>query len=53
MADRRGVRLFGFYPQWSIHQRGYLVRDVSAVADRLTHLGYAFGDLDEIGRAHV
>ncbi|CAM05725.1 chitinase [Saccharopolyspora erythraea NRRL 2338] len=51
MADRRGVRLFGFYPQWSIHQRGYLVRDVSAVADRLTHLGYAFGDLDASGEA--
>ncbi|MFC7327769.1 glycoside hydrolase family 18 protein [Marinactinospora rubrisoli] len=46
------MRFVGYFPQWGIYDRHYFVRDVhsSGQAARLTHLTYAFGELDESGR---
>ena len=45
------MRIIGYFPQWGIYDRRYLLRDVhsSGQAAKLTHLTYAFGELDEKG----
>ncbi|GAB3208007.1 glycoside hydrolase family 18 protein [Marinactinospora thermotolerans] len=46
------MRIVGYFPQWGIYDRHYFPRDVhaSGQAAKLTHLIYAFGELDERGR---
>jgi chitinase len=48
-ADKRVV---GYYTQWSIYGRNFVVRDLvnNGTAAKLTHLNYAFGFLDEQGK---
>ncbi|PSK97468.1 chitinase [Murinocardiopsis flavida] len=48
-GNRRSI---GYFPQWAIYDRNYLPRDVhtSGQAASLTHLMYAFGELDAGGR---
>lgn len=45
------MRIVGYFPQWSIYDRRYFPRDIhsSGQAAKLTHLTYAFGELDESG----
>ena len=45
------MRIIGYFPQWGIYDRHYFLRDVhsSGQAAKLTHLTYAFGELDEKG----
>ncbi|TDQ53597.1 glycoside hydrolase family 18 protein [Actinorugispora endophytica] len=45
------MRIVGYFPQWGIYDRRYFLRDVhsSGQAAKLTHLTYAFGELDEDG----
>src|SRR4051812_38330882 len=40
-------RIVGYFVQWGIYKRNYLVKNVSVSgsAERLTHLNYAFGDV--------
>ncbi|GAA3750852.1 chitinase [Spinactinospora alkalitolerans] len=46
------MRVVGYFPQWGIYDRRYLLRDVhaSGQAAKLTHLTYAFGELDARGQ---
>ncbi len=37
-------RIVGYYPQWAIYGRNYLVTDIPA--DRLTHINYAFANIN-------
>ncbi|HEU5472344.1 MAG TPA: glycoside hydrolase family 18 protein [Actinophytocola sp.] len=48
---RRDARTVGYYTQWSIYGRNFVVRDLisNGSAPKLTHLNYAFGFLDEQG----
>ncbi|WP_026426000.1 glycoside hydrolase family 18 protein [Actinokineospora inagensis] len=48
---RDQVRTVGYFTQWGIYGRNFTVRDLvtSGTAERLTHLNYAFGFLDEQG----
>ena len=45
-------RQVGYFTQWGAEDEGYLVRDLvdTGQAERLTHLNYAFVNLDEDGR---
>ncbi|GLU46686.1 glycoside hydrolase family 18 protein [Nocardiopsis ansamitocini] len=45
------MRIVGYFPQWGIYDRHYFLRDVhsSGQAAKLTHLTYAFGELDPSG----
>ncbi|GGS47421.1 glycoside hydrolase family 18 protein [Actinokineospora fastidiosa] len=47
-----GDRVVGYYTQWSGYGRNFLISDLvkNGTAQRLTHLNYAFGFLDEQGR---
>lgn len=42
----------GYFTQWGIYARGYLVRNVetSGAASKLTHINYAFGNVGSDGR---
>ncbi|MFB9801954.1 cellulose binding domain-containing protein, partial [Streptomonospora salina] len=48
-------RQVGYFTQWGAADRGYLVEDLvdSGQAERLTHLNYAFANLDENGRCFM
>ncbi|GAA1783635.1 glycosyl hydrolase family 18 protein [Streptomonospora arabica] len=48
-------RQVGYFTQWGAADRGYLVEDLvaSGQAERLTHLNYAFANLDEDGRCFM
>lgn len=47
-----GQRTIGYFTQWGIYARDYLVQDVqlSGQASDLTHIHYAFGNVNEQGR---
>lgn len=49
-----GSLVVGYFTDWGIYDRGYLVRDIetSGSADHLTHILYAFGNVDG-GRCKV
>lgn len=53
-ADTHGnkSRMVGYFTQWGIYGRNFVVRDVVAngSAGKLTHLNYAFGFLDAQGK---
>lgn len=42
-------RIIGYFAQWGIYQRGYLVKniDTSGSAAKLTHINYAFGNIKD------
>ncbi len=42
-----GKRIVGYFVQWGIYKRNYLVKnvDTSGSAERMTHLNYAFADV--------
>ncbi|WP_432799674.1 glycosyl hydrolase family 18 protein [Poriferisphaera sp. WC338] len=44
-------RVVGYFPEWGIYQRGYDIADVPA--DNLTHLIYAFADVNAQGGVEV
>ncbi|SDX84883.1 chitinase [Saccharopolyspora shandongensis] len=46
------ARKVGYFTQWSIYDRNYFVKnlDTSGAAGQLTHLNYAFGNLDAGGK---
>lgn len=48
-------RQVGYFTQWGAADRGYLVEDLveSGQAERLTHLNYAFANLNEDGRCFM
>jgi chitinase len=50
--DTAAGRHVGYFTQWGIYDRGYLVKNVvdSGQIDHLTHLNYAFGNTNEQGQ---
>ncbi|WP_067971864.1 glycoside hydrolase family 18 protein [Nocardiopsis trehalosi] len=48
-------RQVGYFTQWGPEDRGFTVKDLadSGTAERLTHLNYAFGNLDEDGECFM
>jgi len=50
-----GMKTIGYFAQWGIYERSYFVRNVhtSGQADDLTHIHYAFGNVNEQGRCFV
>lgn len=44
-----------YFTQWGVEERGYRVRDIvdDGSADQLTHINYAFGNIDEDGRCFL
>lgn len=51
-AAKQAPRKVGYFTQWSIYQRQYYVKnlDTSGTAEKLTHINYAFANLDASGR---
>jgi chitinase len=51
-ADRPALREVGYFTQWGIYGRQYYVKDIdtSGQASRLTHINYAFANVNEQGR---
>nr|WP_042197030.1 glycoside hydrolase family 18 chitinase [Kibdelosporangium sp. MJ126-NF4]CEL22702.1 Chitinase [Kibdelosporangium sp. MJ126-NF4]CTQ89842.1 Chitinase (EC 3.2.1.14) [Kibdelosporangium sp. MJ126-NF4] len=47
-----GQRKVGYFTQWGIYDRAYYIKnlDTSGSAAKLTHINYAFGNLDSGGR---
>ncbi|WP_019855474.1 glycoside hydrolase family 18 protein [Actinopolyspora mortivallis] len=47
-----GGRKVGYFTQWSIYDRQFYVKDLvtSGTAEKLTHINYAFGNLDSSGQ---
>ncbi|MDA2804519.1 glycosyl hydrolase family 18 protein [Nocardiopsis suaedae] len=47
-----GGKRVGYFTQWGIYDRGYLVKnvDTSGTADRLTHINYAFANINANGQ---
>jgi len=47
-----GGHRVGYFTQWGIYDRGYLVKNVetSGTAERLTHLNYAFANINANGQ---
>jgi chitinase len=41
-------RIVGYFVQWGIYKRNYLVKnvDTSGSAERMTHINYAFADVN-------
>ena len=50
--DRNKPRTVGYFTQWGIYGRQFYVKnlDTSGAAAKLTHLNYAFANVDEQGR---
>lgn len=48
-------RMVGYFTQWGIYGRDFLIRDVkeSGMAERLTHINYAFGNVSEDGECFI
>jgi chitinase len=46
------ARKVGYFAQWGIYQRNFKVKDVdqTGMASKLTHINYAFGNVNEQGR---
>ncbi|MET7279097.1 glycoside hydrolase family 18 protein [Kribbella sp. NPDC005582] len=53
-AHGRSQRVVGYYTQWSGYDRNFLVSDLvkNGSAERLTHINYAFGFVDEQGNCY-
>ncbi|MBA8826854.1 chitinase [Saccharopolyspora lacisalsi] len=51
-ASQAGARKVGYFTQWSIYDRDYFVKniDTSGSAAELTHINYAFANLDASGQ---
>ncbi|NYH79313.1 chitinase [Actinopolyspora biskrensis] len=51
-AAQSGSRKVGYFTQWSIYDRQFYVKDLdtSGTAEKLTHINYAFGNLDPSGQ---
>lgn len=49
------MKRVGYFTQWGIYQRGYLVKNLvtSGSADRLTHINYAFGNINADGKCYI
>jgi chitinase len=49
------VKTIGYFTQWGIYERAYLIRNVhtSGQAEDLTHIHYAFGNVNEQGRCFM
>jgi chitinase len=47
-----GKRKVGYFTQWGVYDRAYFVKnlDTSGSAAKLTHINYAFGNIDSAGR---
>ncbi|MGJ7908764.1 glycoside hydrolase family 18 protein [Actinopolyspora sp. H202] len=47
-----GSRKVGYFTQWSIYDRQFYINDLvtSGTAEKLTHINYAFGNLDSSGQ---
>ena len=47
-----GGKRVGYFTQWGIYDRGYLVKnvDTSGTAERLTHINYAFANINANGQ---
>lgn len=47
-----GKRKVGYFTQWGVYDRAYYVKnlDTSGSAAKLTHINYAFGNIDSAGR---
>ncbi|GAA1771284.1 hypothetical protein GCM10009834_31950 [Streptomonospora arabica] len=50
-----GDRRVGYFTQWGIYARDYLVQDVdtSGTAEKLTHVNYAFGNVSADGQCFM
>lgn len=50
-----GDRRVGYFTQWGVYDRDYLVQDVdtSGTAEKLTHLNYAFGNVSADGQCFM
>ncbi|SFT47962.1 chitinase [Actinopolyspora lacussalsi subsp. righensis] len=51
-AAQSGSRKVGYFTQWSIYDRQFYINDLvtSGTAEKLTHINYAFGNLDSSGQ---
>src|ERR1035441_909751 len=51
-APRPGKVIGGYFEEWGIHYGGFTIADLqrNGVADELTHLIYAFGDVTPLRR---
>ena len=51
-GDPGAYKKVGYFVQWGIYDRGYYVKDLdtSGAARNLTHVNYAFGNINEAGR---
>ncbi|ADD46013.1 glycoside hydrolase family 18 protein [Stackebrandtia nassauensis] len=49
---KSGGRSVGYFTQWGVYDRGFLVKDIvdSGQVNNLTHINYAFGNVNEQGR---
>ncbi|MCE7010610.1 glycoside hydrolase family 18 chitinase [Kibdelosporangium philippinense] len=47
-----GKRKVGYFTQWGVYDRAYYIKnlDTSGSAAKLTHINYAFGNIDSAGR---
>ncbi len=50
-----GTRRVGYFTAWGIYQRAYLVKNLvtSGSADKLTHVNYAFGNINANGECYI
>ncbi|MCX5205143.1 glycoside hydrolase family 18 protein [Streptomyces sp. NBC_00237] len=54
-GDKPALRRVGYFTQWGVYGRDYQVQDLdtSGTAARLTHLNYAFGNVDKGGKCFL
>ena len=50
-----GDRKVGYFTQWSVYARNFRVKDIdtTGMASKLTHINYAFGNINEQGRCFM
>jgi chitinase len=50
-----GTRKVGYFTQWSVYARNFRVKDVdtTGMAAKLTHINYAFGNINEQGQCFM
>jgi chitinase len=54
-ASTGDTRKVGYFTQWSVYARNFRVKDIdtSGMAAKLTHINYAFGNINEQGRCFM
>jgi len=54
-APQGGSRKVGYFAQWGVYARAFKVKniDTSGQASKLTHINYAFGNVNEQGRCFM